>query len=170
MLVSSPILEFETRTGQCSLRVVAGPGGVRELQLHPDGPAPGAQDERHPLLREAARQLGAYFAGRLFRFDLPLEMIGTHFQKRVWRALLEIPYGETRSYGDIATRIGDPKAMRAVGAANGRNPIAIIVPCHRVIGAGGRLVGYGGGLGMKRMLLDLEAQHHADANGKSSTR
>ncbi|MCV7088573.1 methylated-DNA--[protein]-cysteine S-methyltransferase [Mycobacterium interjectum] len=104
----------------------------------------------------AVEQLGAYFAGELTDFDIELELRGTEFQRRVWRALLTIPYGETRSYGEIAEQIGAPGSARAVGWANGHNPIAIVVPCHRVIGAGGSLTGYGGGLDRKRTLLDLE--------------
>ncbi|WP_439836698.1 methylated-DNA--[protein]-cysteine S-methyltransferase [Aeromonas enteropelogenes] len=98
----------------------------------------------------------AYFAGRLQRFTLPLAASGTEFQQAVWQALCDIPYGETRSYGDIARAIGKPNAMRAVGAANGRNPLSIIVPCHRVIGQNGSLTGYAGGLEMKKALLQLE--------------
>lgn len=105
---------------------------------------------------EATRQLKAYFAGRLKSFTLAVDPGGTPFQSRVWRALQEIPYGETISYGEVARRIGDPKAVRAVGLANGANPISIVIPCHRVIGANGALVGYGGGLPMKRALLALE--------------
>lgn len=105
---------------------------------------------------DAVEQLDAYFAGRLADFDVELDMRGTEFQRRVWNALLTIPYGETRSYGEIAEQIGTPGAARAVGLANGHNPIAIIVPCHRVIGAGGGLTGYGGGLDRKRTLLGLE--------------
>ncbi len=101
-------------------------------------------------------QLEEYFAGKRRRFDLPLDMRGTDFQKRCWQALLKIPYGETRSYADIARAIGNPAAVRAVGLANGQNPIAIIVPCHRVIGSDGSLTGYGGGLATKRKLLELE--------------
>lgn len=104
----------------------------------------------------AALQLAEYFAGKRKSFDLPLEMLGTDFQKKVWAALAEIPYGETRSYKDIAERIGNAKACRAVGGANNKNPISIIIPCHRVIGAGGSLVGYGGGLDNKTLLLELE--------------
>jgi len=103
-----------------------------------------------------ARQLEEYFAGRRRQFNLPLDLRGTDFQKRCWRALLKIPYGETRSYADIARAIGKPSAVRAVGLANGQNPIAIIVPCHRVIGSDGSLTGYGGGLENKRRLLELE--------------
>ena len=109
------------------------------------------------LLAEAVRQLHAYFAGELRDFDLPLELEGTDFQLRVWNALRTIGYGETRSYAEIAGAIGAPKAVRAVGAANGRNPVSIVVPCHRVIGANGRLTGYGGGLPLKKRLLDMEA-------------
>lgn len=108
---------------------------------------------------DVVEQLGAYFAGDLMEFDLPYEMVGTDYQRRVWTALLTIPYGQTRSYGELADQIGSPKASRAVGLANGRNPISIIVPCHRVIGANGNLTGYGGGIERKRALLDLERQH-----------
>lgn len=116
-------------------------------------PAPAGEDQ---VLKEARRQLEAYFAGRLRTFDLPLAPQGTPFQKSVWAALVAIPYGATTSYGGLAAAIGNPKAMRAVGLANGRNPISIIVPCHRVIGADGSLTGYGGGMERKRRLLDLE--------------
>ena len=108
-------------------------------------------------LAEVATQLGEYFAGGRRAFDLELSMNGNPFERRVWEELVEIPYGETASYGAIAQRIGAPSAARAVGLANGRNPIALIVPCHRVIGANGSLTGYGGGLERKRFLLDLEA-------------
>ena len=107
--------------------------------------------------REARTQLGEYFAGTRTEFDLELDMRGTQFQKDVWNALLTIPYGETRSYGEIAKQIGRPDRARAVGSANGSNPISIIVPCHRVIGADGSLTGYGGGLDRKRFLLDHES-------------
>jgi methylated-DNA-[protein]-cysteine S-methyltransferase len=112
-----------------------------------------ASDE---VLVRTARQLDAYFAGGLRRFDLPLGLGGTAFQARVWTALRDIPFGETRSYAQLAEAIGKPSAMRAVGAANGRNPIAIVVPCHRVIGADGSLTGFGGGIERKRFLLRLE--------------
>ena len=105
---------------------------------------------------DAVDQLDAYFAGELTDFDVELDLRGTEFQQRVWKALLTIPYGETRSYGEIAEQIGAPGSARAVGLANGHNPIAIIVPCHRVIGASGQLTGYGGGLDRKRTLLELE--------------
>ena len=109
------------------------------------------------LLEPARRQLTEYFAGERTTFDLPLRPTGAPFQLRVWERLATIPYGETTSYGEIAAELGQPTASRAVGAANGRNPIAIVVPCHRVIGANGSLTGYAGGLDQKRALLDLEA-------------
>ena len=109
-----------------------------------------------PVLREAARQLEAYFAGRLRAFRLPLAPEGTPFQQAVWKALLGIPYGETLSYGEVARRIGKPSACRAVGAANRANPVAVVIPCHRVIGADGSLTGYAGRLAVKRFLLELE--------------
>ncbi|MUL50126.1 methylated-DNA--[protein]-cysteine S-methyltransferase [Mycobacterium sp. CBMA293] len=105
---------------------------------------------------EAVDQLTAYFAGELQEFELELDLIGTEFQRRVWNALLTIPYGETRSYGEIALQVGSAGASRAVGLANGHNPVGIIVPCHRVIGANGSLTGYGGGLDRKKLLLNLE--------------
>jgi methylated-DNA-[protein]-cysteine S-methyltransferase len=108
------------------------------------------------VLDRAVSQLREYFSGRRRQFDLPLDFQGTAFQKQVWQALLTIPFGETRSYGQVATQVGRPKASRAVGAANGRNPIPIIAPCHRVIGASGRLTGFGGGLDVKARLLRLE--------------
>ena len=109
-------------------------------------------------LAEARRQMEAYFAGELTTFEVPLAPRGTAFQEKVWQALRTIPYGTTASYRDIAIQVGNPTAVRAVGAANGRNPISIIVPCHRVIGANGSLTGYGGGMERKRWLLDLEAR------------
>ena len=111
----------------------------------------------HPVLFEAQRQLGEYFAGRRTAFNLELDFVGTAFQRRVWSALLTIPYGETRSYGEIARQIGSPSASRAVGAANGSNPISIVAPCHRVVGSTGKLTGFGGGLEAKAKLLALES-------------
>jgi methylated-DNA-[protein]-cysteine S-methyltransferase len=105
---------------------------------------------------------GPYFAGRLTDFDLPIQLHGTPFQRRVWAALADIPYGETVSYGELAAQIGQPTAARAVGLANGRNPVAVIVPCHRVVGSTGSLVGYGGGLDRKRYLLRLEQRRRPD--------
>jgi methylated-DNA-[protein]-cysteine S-methyltransferase len=120
-------------------------------------------DGRHDpaAFADVAAQLDSYFAGELTEFDVPLAPRGTEFQRSVWDALLEIPYGETASYGEIAAAVGKPHAVRAVGTTNGRNPIAVIIPCHRVIGANGSLVGYGGGLDRKRLLLELEAEHVA---------
>ena len=116
------------------------------------------QDDDHPILTEAEQQLTAYFAGTLQTFTVPLDFVGTDFQKQVWAALLTIPHGETRSYADIARQIGRPTATRAVGAANGRNPISIIAPCHRVIGTNGKLTGFAGGLAAKELLLTLEGR------------
>jgi len=115
------------------------------------------EDGSHPLLLETEKQLKEYFAGKRTSFDLPLAAEGTDFQKKVWKLLSRIPYGETRSYGEIAQQLGNPKAMRAVGAANGKNPLSIVVPCHRVIGANGKLTGFGGGLDNKDFLLKLES-------------
>lgn len=114
------------------------------------------EDHHHPTLLETERQLNEYFSGARTQFDLDLDFQGTEFQKQVWQALLDIPFGETRSYSDIAKTLGNPKAVRAVGAANGRNPISIIAPCHRVIGASGALTGFAGGLEAKAFLLTLE--------------
>jgi methylated-DNA-[protein]-cysteine S-methyltransferase len=124
------------------------PGRVRlnELEEAPD----------HPVLLHAERELGEYFAGERTSFSVPLDMVGTDFQKAVWNALLTIPFGETRSYGEIARQVGRPTAFRAVGAANGQNPLSIIAPCHRVIGSDGSLTGFGGGLPAKQYLLGLE--------------
>jgi methylated-DNA-[protein]-cysteine S-methyltransferase len=116
------------------------------------------QNETIGPLPAAARQLKEYFAGKRREFDLPLRMDGTEFQQRVWRELTKIPFGETRSYGQLAKRLNNPNGSRAVGLANGRNPIAIIVPCHRVIGADGSLTGFGGGIDRKEWLLDHEGQ------------
>jgi methylated-DNA-[protein]-cysteine S-methyltransferase len=128
-----------------------------DLPGYPSDAETGPHEPDHPVLREASRQLEEYFAGRRRRFELPLRPHGTTFQRKVWRALEAIPFGATRSYADLARAIGRPTATRAVGAANGRNPLAIIVPCHRVIGADGSLTGYGGGLPAKRWLLAHEA-------------
>lgn len=126
-----------------------------EDQTHPPkGRADWVHDDG--VLPKVVDQLEAYFARELTEFDVTFELHGTPFQKRVWSALLDIPYGTTASYGEIAAAIGQPTASRAVGMANGRNPVAIVVPCHRVIGSTGTLTGYGGGLDRKRILLDLE--------------
>lgn len=156
-------LEMNSPVGR--LLLVARSGGLTHV-LFLDRPGGSPPEKRRPagddtpaaarILDEAKRQLGEYFTGGRRVFDLPLAPAGTAFQMAVWRGLREIPFGETRSYGDIARRIGRPKAVRAVGAANGANPISIIVPCHRVIGRDGRLTGFGGGLANKRILLELE--------------
>jgi len=145
--------DLQVRDG-FSISIETGPAGVRRVEFGTRG----RDNHSSPLMREALRQFRLYFAGELRTFDLPLEILGTDFQKRVWNELRNIPYGETRSYRQLAEQIGAPRAVRAVGAANGRNPIPIIVPCHRVIGSSGKLVGFGGGLAWKRMLLDLEQQ------------
>jgi len=142
-----------------------GLGGVY-MERHRHGPEPGVRSGNRDdvAFRAATEQLAAYFAGELTVFDLPLAPQGTEFQQRVWRALRDIPYGETISYAELARRIGKPQAVRAVGGANGRNPISIIVPCHRVIGSDGALTGFGGGIERKRWLLRHEASHIPDAS------
>ena len=125
--------------------------------VYMDAKAPPAWRRSDEAFAAAGEQLDQYFAGERRDFDLPLDLRGTPFQRRVWQALLTIPYGETRSYGELAAQIGRPDRPRAVGAANGRNPVSIVVPCHRVIGSDGGLTGYGGGLARKRWLLDHEA-------------
>jgi methylated-DNA-[protein]-cysteine S-methyltransferase len=143
---------------------LCGQGGVLHgLYMESHEPAPvfcGSEDDA--AFPEVVEQLDAYFAGELTRFDARYELVGTPFQRTVWQALCEIPYGETISYGELARRIGTPSASRAVGLANGRNPVSIIVPCHRVIGANGTLTGYGGGIERKRFLLDLEHRSRGD--------
>ncbi|HEY2684619.1 MAG TPA: methylated-DNA--[protein]-cysteine S-methyltransferase [Steroidobacteraceae bacterium] len=114
------------------------------------------EDAEHPVLKKTARQLQEYFAGKRRHFELPLKFNGTEFQRRVWQLLTEIPFGETRTYGQLARQLDNPSACRAVGLANGKNPIAVIVPCHRVIGADGSLTGFGGGLPRKEWLLSHE--------------
>lgn len=120
-------------------------------------PEPGWRESSRGAIAEAVRQLREYFAQKREQFDLPLAPEGTEFQRAVWTRLQEIPYGKTISYGELAKRVGNPKASRAVGAANGQNPIPIVIPCHRVIGANGKLTGFGGGLPTKEALLALEA-------------
>lgn len=150
----TPIGELLLAGDHNALALVGFPQGSMRRDPHPDwvlNPAPFA---------EAMRQLNEYFAGQRRSFNLPLKLNGTDFQVRVLEELTTIPYGETRSYAAIAESIGRPRACRAVGAANGRNPIPIIVPCHRVIGKSGDLTGFGGGLDTKKALLRLEAEHH----------
>lgn len=141
------------------LRLVATQGGLRGLFFgrHHHAPPPFATHRRDPApFAQAREQLDAWFAGDLTEFDLPLDPVGTEWQGRVWTLLRSIPYGTTTTYGALATRLGVPGAARAVGLANGRNPLALVVPCHRVVGADGRLTGYAGGLGRKRALLAHE--------------
>ena len=138
------------------VRLYARGDELAAVHLPTDAPAPDRDTRGSDVLALAADQLREYFAGHRRTFDVPLAPEGTGFQQRVWMALLAIPFGQTRSYGQIASAIGRPSASRAVGAANGRNPIAIIVPCHRVIGASGALTGYAGGMDAKRWLLAHE--------------
>jgi methylated-DNA-[protein]-cysteine S-methyltransferase len=146
------------------LTLVAGGGGLAGVLWENDRPGRvpltfDIEDPKHPVLVETERQLEEYFAGQRTTFTMPLAFCGTDFQRKVWNALLTIPFGETRSYREMATYIGNPDAVRAVGAANGRNPISIIAPCHRVIGSSGALTGFAGGLDAKAHLLALEGVH-----------
>ncbi|HEY2393418.1 MAG TPA: methylated-DNA--[protein]-cysteine S-methyltransferase [Candidatus Angelobacter sp.] len=143
------------------LKLVASDKGLVAILWEKDSPRrvrlnEPVENKEHPVLVETERQLGEYFAGKRKVFSIALDMRGTRFQKDVWEALLAIPFGETRSYGQLAKQLGNPRASRAVGAANGRNPVSIIVPCHRVIGSSGKLTGFAGGLGTKAHLLGLE--------------
>jgi len=151
---------LETRIG--TLLIAGDEEAVRYIQFPKNGKAVRPQadwrESSRGAVAEAVRQLREYFAGKREQFDLPLHPEGTAFQRGVWRRLQEIPYGETISYGELAKRVGNPKASRAVGAANGQNPIPIVIPCHRVIGADGKLTGFGGGLPIKEALLTLETR------------
>jgi methylated-DNA-[protein]-cysteine S-methyltransferase len=143
------------------LKLVASDKGLVAILWEKDNPrrvplSNLVENDQHPVLVETQRQLEEYFAGKRKSFSIALDMRGTRFQKDVWEALLAIPYGETRSYGQLAKQLGKPRATRAVGAANGRNPVSIIVPCHRVIGSSGKLTGFAGGLEAKAHLLSLE--------------
>lgn len=147
------------------LKLVASDKGLAAVLWADDDPRRvrldrGKLDNNHPVLLEAEKQLNEYFAGKRQSFSLNLDLQGTPFQQKVWRAMLAIPFGETRSYGQLAKELGNPKAVRAVGAANGKNPISIIAPCHRVIGATGKLTGFAGGLNAKSYLLNLEAEQN----------
>ena len=151
--LDSPIGPLLLAGDAAGLRLINFPSGSRAREPQADW-----HEDRRPF-GPAIEQLDAYFAGELTGFDLALAPDGTDFQLAVWQALREIPYGETRSYGELAKAVGRPKASRAVGAANGSNPLPIVVPCHRVIGSNGRLTGFGGGLETKAALLDLEHKH-----------
>lgn len=145
------------------LKLVASDRGLVAILWHNENPrrvrlATHTEDAHHPILTKTESQLAEYFAGRRQHFELPLDPQGTPFQRAVWDALLAIPFGETRTYGQLARQLGNPNATRAVGAANGRNPIAIVVPCHRVVGSTGKLTGFAGGLDAKSLLLDLETR------------
>ncbi len=149
--LQSPIGPLLLAGSDDALRMVSFPAGLGARKPKPEW------REDPAAFRETMRQLQSYFAGDLTQFDLPLSPEGNPFQLRVWKALLQIPYGATATYGEIATAIGEPlSGSRAVGAANGANPLPIVIPCHRVIGAGGALVGFGGGIETKKFLLDLE--------------
>lgn len=152
---------MESMVGELTL--VAGDRELVAVLWQGDNPGrvplgPVMEDKNHAVLVETKRQLDEYFAGNRKSFSLPLSFRGTAFQKKIWAALLTIPFGETRSYGQIARQIGNPGAARAVGAANGKNPLSIIAPCHRVIGSGGALTGFAGGLEIKACLLALEKE------------
>ncbi|WP_116474454.1 methylated-DNA--[protein]-cysteine S-methyltransferase [Zobellella maritima] len=158
-----------TLSGPCGqLKIIADPNAIVRIDFL-DQPEP-EQPATTPLLSEASAQLKAYFAGSLHSFSLPLAPKGTRFQQQVWQALQQLAYGERCSYREIALRIGNPLAVRAVGAANGRNPIPIVIPCHRVIGANGKLTGYAGGLERKDWLLRHEAGLAASIGGRARSR
>ncbi|WP_455916889.1 methylated-DNA--[protein]-cysteine S-methyltransferase [Pantoea agglomerans] len=151
-----------------ALTLIASDLGLTAILWQDDNPnrvrLPDMQENpAHPVLVETERQLNEYFAGTRTTFTMTLDFVGTEFQKKVWQALVAIPFGETRSYADIARDIGNPKAVRAVGAANGKNPISIIAPCHRVIGSNGKLTGFAGGLEVKAFLLKIETAKQGEA-------
>lgn len=163
MKPSTSWTELSTKLGSMILAARTGPEpALRGVwfagQRHFDGPgADWRHDDHDPLLQRAAAQIEAWLAGRITAFDLPLAPQGTAFQQAVWQALARIPYGATRTYGELAAGLGRPQAARAVGAATGRNPLSLIVPCHRLVGRQGQLTGYAGGLDRKRALLALES-------------
>lgn len=162
--MSSPTYFYKTMPSPVGLlTLVANDRGLAAVLWENDDPkrmrlSPLHEDTQHPVLLEAERQLQDYFKGKREKFSLKLDFTGTDFQKKVWAALLTIPFGETRSYAQIAEQIGNPSAVRAVGAANGKNPISIIAPCHRVIGSNGKLTGFAGGMEAKAFLLKLESK------------
>lgn len=162
-LIKSPVGE---------LKLIASGTGLVAIIWKNDDPSrvrlgPLVEDPSNPILLETKRQLREYFSGKLTTFSIPLDFKGTDFLKQVWTALLTIPFGETRSYGQIARQVGRPTAYRAVGSANGKNPIAIVAPCHRVIGSTGKLVGFAGGLEAKELLLAMEERKHVGADPRS---
>ena len=161
-LISSPIGRLLIASREETICEILFPRQISATQ------EPGRASPKQGVIQAAVEQIEAYFDGRLRTFDLPLAPRGTDFQRRVWNELQTIEYGETTSYGEIAKRIGSPRAARAVGAANGRNPIPLVIPCHRVIGADGSLTGFGGGLRIKRALLALEQMHTSSVVGASA--
>jgi methylated-DNA-[protein]-cysteine S-methyltransferase len=161
--VSEPLAGAACASPVGELILVGSEDGLREVRWQEDGFPPGAHVRDCAVLDETASQLGAYFAGELLRFDVPLDLVGTPFQRQAWGALADVPFGTTVSYGEQARRLGRPAAARAVGAANGRNPVPIVLPCHRIVGADRSLVGFGGGLDRKAWLLEHEAKVAARA-------
>ena len=158
-VISSPVGALKLIASDKGLRAVLFHGGGRDKSIAFDGRLEASDD--HPVLLRAERQLGEYFTGKRKAFDVPLNSAGTVFQQKAWRQLQKIPYGRTISYGEQAKGLGDAKKARAVGMANGRNPLSIIVPCHRVVGANGSLTGFGGGLKIKEYLLKFEKKNAA---------
>ena len=155
----APLRHAPVATPIGTLTVVASPVGLREVRWAGATEPAAEEDPAFPVLARAASELAAYFDGELRRFEVPLDLVGTEFQRRAWDRLATIPYGTTTTYGELAERDGHRGRARAVGAANGANPVPIVLPCHRVVGADGSLTGFGGGLDVKRYLLDLEARH-----------
>ena len=158
ILIGQMIHFFNYNSPICAIRIIENGNAITAINFiinYPNAPSE-AKEKETPLIKEAFKQLTEYYAGKRTDFDLPIEAQGTDFQKSVWRALCTIPYGETRSYQQIAALVNCPKGARAVGLANNRNPIPIIVPCHRVIGANGNLTGYAAGLEIKEKLLNIE--------------
>ena len=155
--MSSPLGELTLVASDAGLRAVVWPDDQRTLFTATPVPLP--VEQAHPVIDLAQSQLEEYFAGTRRAFDLPLDLVGTEFQVLVWQSLADIAFGETSTYGEQAEAIGRPKAVRAVGAANGRNPVSIVLPCHRVVGRDGSLTGFAGGLEAKRFLLTLEGSH-----------
>jgi methylated-DNA-[protein]-cysteine S-methyltransferase len=163
--MSASLSRIACATPVGELTLVGSPRGLRHVLWAEREPPEDATAAPSDVLDEAARQLAAYFAGDLRRFDLPLDLLGTEFQVAAWLALAEVPFGTTVSYGEQARRLGRPQAVRAVGAANGRNPLPVVLPCHRIVGADGSLVGFGGGLERKRALLGHEARFAPRGDG-----
>lgn len=160
--MTAPLSSTTVASPVGTLTLVASDGGLRAVLWPADsrmGPGDAVDDSSHPILAAAVEELGEYFAGGRTEFDVPLDPVGTDFQLAAWRALQTIPYARTVSYSEQAERMGDRRKARAVGAANGRNPISIIVPCHRVVGANGALTGFAGGVDAKAWLLEHEQRH-----------